>query len=279
MERNLITGFSVDPGQPSIFATASLVSLKPGQTINFTLSPERWCVGFDDPQGEVGPCPEEALAEGGGRCESCTEKTRILPCLRCTGATCGNPARRSKCVFSDHYVYLACYSETLFKVGVTRVERLERRIAEQGAWSAIAIAAAGGQEVRRLENAVMRAGWPDRVNMLGLLQDRPVDKDRSEELLRLQARRISERLPEERFVVDGPFVYTADQFPSLEERPREINPDTDPLSGQIVGTRGGYLMLRVEEQLLCVSLRGLVGRELSERQAPIAGPAQSALAI
>lgn len=279
MERNLITGFSVDPQQPAIFATAALIGLDPEKEINYNLSPERWCVGYDDPQGEIGPCPDNSLAGGGGRCEACTEKTRILPCLRCTGATCGNPARRKKCVFSDHYVYLACYSEQLFKVGVTRVERLERRISEQGAWGAIAIAAAGGQEVRRLEHAISRAGWPDRVNMLSLLGDSPVEEDKAQELLRGEARRIASRIPDEHFTDQGPFVYTAPEFPDIKGRPRLLNPETDPLSGTILGMRGGYLVLSVEQQLVAVSLRSLVGRELSERTSPMAGPAQAALAI
>lgn len=279
MERNLITGFSVDPEQPAIFATAAMISMSPGKEINYHLSSERWCVGYDDPQGEVAPCPDNALSHSGGRCESCTDKTRILPCLRCTGATCGNPARRKKCVFADHYVYLACYSESLFKVGVTRVERLERRISEQGAFGAIAIAAAGGQEVRRLEYAISRAGWPDRVNMLSLLSDSQVDKDKAEELLRKEARRIMSRIPDEHFTDEGPFVYTAPEFPEIGARPRLLNPETDPLAGTILGMRGGYLILRVEDQLYAISLRGLVGRELSERDAPVAGPAQEALAI
>lgn len=279
MERNLITGFSVDPEQPAIFATAAMISMAPGKEINYQLSPERWCVGYDDPQGEVAPCPDNALSDSGGRCESCTEKTRILPCLRCTGATCGNPARRKKCVFSDHYVYLACYSETLFKVGVTRVERLERRISEQGAFGAIAIAAAGGQEVRRLEYAVSRAGWPDRVNMLSLLSDQSVDKDKAEELLRKEARRIMSRIPDEHFTDEGPYVYTAPEFPEVPGKPRLLNPETDPLSGTILGMRGGYLILQVDDRLFTISLRGLVGRELTERSAPVAGPAQEALAI
>lgn len=277
MERNLISGFSVDPSGPAIFATASLISLKPGELINFSLSAERWCLGFNDPQGALGPCPDQSLAETGGRCSSCMNKSRVPPCPRCNGVTFGGPALRAGCVCFDHYVYLACYSNNLFKVGVTGVKRLERRICEQGAWAAIAIAAAGGKEVRRLETAVTRAGWPDRVRMLGLLGDSPVASQEAEQLLRSEALRISVRLPEEKFVSDGPFIYVADQFPLIQERPREINPSTDPLSGKVVGMRGGYLMLEAEEQLLAVSLRNLIGRELAERSAPIAGPVQTTL--
>lgn len=279
MERNLITGFSVDPAGPVLFATQDLVSLQTGQRLNWALSPQRYCTGYDEPGGGIGHCPDDAPAGTGGRCEKCLERTRILPCLRCTGATCGNPARRAKCVFADHYVYLACYSNELFKVGVTKVERLERRIIEQGAWAAIAVAAAGGQEVRRLETAVSRAGWPDRVNMLSLLGDASLPAAQAEELLRQEARRIVQRLPDEPFVHDGRMVYVVEAYPALEARPRLLDPNTDPLAGTVVGIRGGYLLLQVDEQLLTISLRALIGRELSQRTQDIAGPAQASLAF
>jgi hypothetical protein len=280
MERNLITGFSVDPSAPSLFATAEIVSLRPGDQINFDVSAQRWCVGYDDPTGDLAACPQQAEADSGSRCDSCTEKTRILPCLRCTGATCGNPARRAKCVFADHYVYLALYNETLFKVGVTRAERLERRITEQGAFAAVAIAAAGGQEVRRIEYAISSAGWPDRVNMLALLDQPSIKQEDAQSLLKSEVRRIAKRLPDERIIEKGPFVYPAPFYPDLSgTRPRQINPVTDPLAGTVIGIRGGYLLLEVESQTLTVSLRGLIGRELQARSTPAAGPAQSVLAF
>lgn len=280
LEKDLITGFSVDPESPSIFATQQLIDLSPGREINFSLSAERWCVGFDEPAGTVGPCPAGALAKGGDRCEACMERTKLLPCLRCIGDRCGNPARRSDCVFTDHYVYLAAYTPELFKVGVTRIERFERRILEQGAWGGIAIAAAGGQEVRRLEYAISRAGWPDRVQMLPLLADRPMPATEAEELLRLQARRIIQRLPDERIVADGPFVDHSAGYPQLEGRTvRTLDPAIDPLAGTILGIRGGWLVLDAAGETVAVSLRNLNGRELGHRDSPVVGPAQGALAI
>ena len=280
LEKDLITGFSVDPESPSLFATQQLVDLSAGREINFELSPERWCVGFDEPAGTVGPCPDGSLAKGGDRCEACMERTKLLPCLRCTGDRCGNAARRSNCVFSDHYVYLAAYTPELFKVGVTRIERFERRILEQGAWGGIAIAAAGGQEVRRIESAISRVGWPDRVQMLPLLADKPMDKEQAEELLRLQTRRIIQRLPEERIVADGPFVYHAEHYPQIDGMvPRTLDPQVDPLAGTILGIRGGWLLLKAGEENVAVSLRNLNGRELKERDSEVVGPAQGALAF
>lgn len=280
LEKDLITGFSVAPEEPSIFATQQLVDLSPGREINFTLSPERWCVGFDEPGGTVAPCPDQALAKGGDRCEKCTDRTRILPCLRCKGDRCGNPARRAGCVFSDHYVYLACYGEDLFKVGVTRIERFPRRILEQGAWGAIAIAAAGGQEVRRIEYAISQAGWPDRVNMLPLLTQEPVSDKQTQELLRLQARRIAQRLPDERIVSDGPYVYVAKHYPRVSGMtPRTLDPERDPLAGTILGIRGGWLLLQAGEETVAASLRNLNGREIKARESSVLGPAQGAFAF
>ena len=280
LEKDLITGFSVAPEEPSLFATQQLVDLSPGREINFELSAQRWCVGFDEPAGTVGPCPDQALAKGGDRCERCADRTRLLPCLRCIGDRCGNPARRANCVFSDHYVYLACYGTDLFKVGVTRIERFQRRILEQGALGAIAIAAAGGQEVRRIEYAISRAGWPDRVNMLPLLNQEPVDQEQAEELLRLQARRIIQRLPEERIVSDGPFVYVADHYPVVDGMtPRTLDPENDPLAGKILGIRGGWLLLQAGQETVAVSLRNLNGREIKARESSVVGPAQGAFAF
>ena len=115
--------------------------------------------------------------------------------------------------------------------------------------------------------------------MLGLLDEQPIEAKEAERLLRRQARRIISRLPEEHFTHEGPFVYTAHRFPKVTSRPRALSPGTDPLSGKIIGMRGGYLLLEADQQLLTVSLRGLMGRELSARDAPVAGPVQGALAI
>jgi len=277
LEKDLVTGFSVDPEGPSLFATQQLIDLSPGQEINFELSAQRWCVGFDEPGGTVGACPDRAPAKGGDRCEKCIDRTRLLPCLRCTGDRCGNPARRSNCVFSDHYVYLACYGPQLFKVGVTRIERFQRRILEQGAWGAIAVAAAGGQEVRRIEYLIARAGWPDRVNMLPLLAESPVPEQEAESLLRLQSRRIVSRLPDERIVADGPFVYLAKHFPVIQGMtPRTLDPEHDPLAGTVLGIRGGWMLLQAGEETVAVSLRGLNGREIKMRESQVIGPAQGA---
>lgn len=291
-ERDLITGYSPDPKQPVLFARRSLLSLAPGEQLNYDLSSVQYCVGFDDPLGAMGACPEQAEAVTGSQCEGCMVKTRRQACLACTGRTCINRARYASCVPADHHVYLACYDVPLvdaetdrrmnrpFKVGVTRAERFERRIVEQGAWAAIGIASAGGQEVRRIEHQIMKAGWPDRLNVLSLLARPRVQPRDAELLLRDEVRRISKRLPDLPLVDDGRFTWAGDHFPAeLALPPRTLDPRQDALAGTVIGLRGGYLLLDVASEHVAVALRGLTGRELSPRSAEVLGPAQGAFAF
>jgi len=289
--RDLITGFSVDPHEPVLFARQSLVSLRNGEQLNFSVSAQRWCTGFDEPGGKIGPCPDHAPATEGDKCEMCNLRTRRTPCVICKGATCANPARRTACVFASHLVYLACYDIPVedehgrrlnkpFKVGVTRAERLDRRIIEQGAWAAIAVAAAGGQEVRRIETMIERAGWPDRLNVVPLLARPKVDPHTAEALLRDEVRRIAKRVTEVSFRFDGPFTYAGDHFPApMMIPPRTLDPKTDPLAGTVVGMRGGHLLLDAGGETVAVTLRSLSGRELTAREEPVLGLAQGSLAF
>jgi hypothetical protein len=290
-QRDLITGYSVDPETPLIFATQSLISLREGEELNFALSAQRWCVGFDEPHGGLGPCPDGAKAVENDQCLPCSMRTRRAPCVACKGLNCANPARRANCVFADHFVYLACYDHPSedpsgrrlnkpFKVGVTRAERFDRRIVEQGAWGAIAIAAAGGQEVRRIEYQVTKAGWPDRLNVLSLLARPRVEADQAEALLRDEVRRVAKRVTGVPFVFDGPFTYAGEHFPpTMPMPPRTLNPKTDALAGTVLGMRGGYLLLEAAGETVAVAMRGLSGRELEVRAEPVLGPAQGAFAF
>lgn len=289
--RDLITGHSVDPSNPVLFARRSLVSLQVGEQLNYQLSRDRWCVGYDEPNGGIGPCPDQNLAMENDQCLKCSNRTRLKDCLRCTGASCRNLARRSDCVFSDHLVYLACYElprfdghghrlNRPFKVGVTRRERFEQRIVEQGAWGAIGIAAAGGQEVRNIEYQIFKAGWPDRMNILPMLTQQPIPAATAERLLREEVVRIAEQLRHIHLVSDGPFTYAGDHFPEpMTIPPRTLDPKHDALAGTVVGLRGGYLFLDCAGETVAVALRSLSGRELLPRSEEITGPAQISLAF
>lgn len=286
--RNLITGYSVS--EQVLFHVKGLQTLEPGTGLNYRLSRERWCIGFDAPDGQTHSCPKSERAVQGAQCMDCFYSAQIAPCLRCNGMTCGNPARRAGCVFEDHFVYLALYAPGMFKVGVTRAHRLETRIKEQGALGAIAIAAAGGQEVRRIEKAISGKDpqrWPEKVNLSALLASPWMQPQECEQQLREEAERIAERVEGVRFLPEGPFVWVADHYPRpLRVPPRHLNPATDPIAGWVEGIRGGYLLLRLgqseQDEVVACSLASLVGREVLEIGAPeeaLLGPAQGAFAF
>lgn len=276
--RDIITGYTL-ASAPTLYHTAGQISLDPGDVLNFRLSEQRYCTGYDDPAGGMFSCPEASEAVQSTQCLACVERALREVCHACTGRTCGNPARYKTCVPVEHFVYLAFYRDDLIKVGVTKAERLRTRIVEQGAWAAIPIAQAGGQEARRIEHEVAMAGWVDRTKMLPLLVDEAPERERCEQLLRMELIKVAQRLPDIRFMKDGPLVWAAERYPAaLVHPPRQLDPRTDPLAGRVLGVRGSYLLLDVEVETVACSLRALPGRELTRVEGELVlGPAQRAL--
>lgn len=276
--RDLVTGYAVTP-RGILFTVRDRYFMDPGAELNFRVSTQRWCVGYDEPGGDVGSCPDDAPAKRAERCEACAARTAREICQACTGATCGNPQRRTACVFADHFVYLALYDAENIKVGTTKVDRLEMRLREQGAVAGIAIANAGGQIARQIEKSVADAGWRDRYQLLPLLCHETIERDRAEPLLRAEMEKVTSRLGAEiRFMNDGPFIWCGDALPApLKFPPRQLQLGRDNLAGTVVGVRGNYLLIEAEGEVFACSLRQMVGRELTRSEGPVHGPAQAAL--
>lgn len=126
----------------------------------------RECIGTQPPGApELLPCTTSATGVSGTQCDECFAQSLILPCLRCNGERCANPARRTQCVQPDnHALYLASFADGLVKVGVARWERRHERVREQGARLAWFVARDDGQQIRRLESQIKRLGLPDRLS-------------------------------------------------------------------------------------------------------------------
>ena len=144
-----------------------------GAEIAVELAGARECIGSRQPGEDPVPCPQHATGASSNQCPECFERSLMLPCLRCDGERCANPARRADCVQPEnHAVYLAAFAPGMYKVGVARWERRQQRLAEQGARAAIIIARDDGQLVRRVESQIKRLRGetgepliPDRRNM------------------------------------------------------------------------------------------------------------------
>lgn len=137
-----------------------------GDTIAWRLSGARRCIGYRAPSSpSLLPCPDSN--EGlGGQCEACLDRSKILPCLRCRGDICRNPARSTVCIQDgNHAVYLASFGHGQVKVGVAAWSRRHERLAEQGARAGLIVGRSDGLRARRMEHSINRSGIPDRMSL------------------------------------------------------------------------------------------------------------------
>lgn len=207
--------------------------LEPGRDLAYQLR-TRHCVGTHD--GEVhDPC-------GDPRAPYCETHEPSWPCAQCTGQ-CEKPIDACD---QEHAVYLAAFAPATFKVGVTRLWRLEARLREQGADRAAHVrTVSDGRIARRVERDLAES-VPDRVGvrakMAGLHRD--VDTDAWHSLL-------AEHDPIERFDLSYGLA--------LERRPMQETLAT----GTVVGTKGRLLVLELGGTDYVVDLRSLLGHEIA----------------
>ena len=287
VERDLVTGYDAAARPAVVHHTTGQVLLTPGADVAYVLGAERWCIGYRTPAGDTGPCPDAARAAVGAACASCATATMLQPCItRCTGARCVNAARRRSCVPVAHYVYLAYYADDVIKVGVTKRERFAARITEQGALAAVAIHAAGGQDVRALETRVRTAGYVDRTDVVPLLCTPHPAPAHMEDVLRETAARVAVRMPDVPWMSRGPMVTCTPHYPApLLVPPRVLDAAHDPLCGTVLGVRGGHVLLQLPASVPgaargvgVLSLRSLLGRTIAPASGEsLCGPGQLAL--
>lgn len=206
--------------------------LEPGRELSWSLG-ERHCAGV--------------VTDGGHRsCDApaaphCDHHTSTWVCARCTG-TC---LKDEMDCYDDHAIYLAAFPPAAFKVGVTRRERLETRLREQGAVRAAHLRTVENGRIAREIEAGVAETMSDRVRVSTKVDGlgRAVDETAWTELL-------SEFDPRETF--------TFDYGLSLDERPVAET----LASGTVRGARGRVAVLDRSGTAYAVDLRDLVGYEL-----------------
>nr|WP_304449470.1 DUF2797 domain-containing protein [Halomarina sp. PSRA2] len=210
------------------------VPLARGADLAFSLG-ERHCAGALTADGHVA-CDAPAAPY-------CEAHRSTWVCARCTG-TC---LKDEMDCYQEHAVYLAAFAPATFKVGVTRLERLETRLREQGADRGAHVhTVSNGRIARELEADIAR-DVTDRVRVptkvAGL--HRRVDDEAWAALL-------ADFDVAERFEFDYGLALADQPVPETLA------------TGRVRGTKGRLLVLERETGTYAVDLRDLVGYELRD---------------
>ena len=212
------------------------VDAGPGTSLSFGLD-ERRCAGTVH-DGEHVACDATDAPY-------CDAHSGVWVCARCTG-TC---LKDEMDCHEAHAMYLAAFAPDVFKIGVTRLWRLETRLREQGADRAAHVRTfPNGRIAREVEAELANGeGLVDRVRVPTKLAGfgRAVDEDAWERLL-------------DRFdpIDTFAFEYGLD----LSERPVSET----IAAGTVRGWKGRVMVLDRNGSTYAVDARGLVGYELTD---------------
>ena len=246
--------------------TKSTWELLSGRELAVRLSSERRCIGSRPPGAtSLIPCPNKASGLSGSQCEDCFAAAVILPCLRCDGERCRNPARREICVQpANHALYLCAFAGGVVKVGVARWDRRWARVCEQSARAGLIVARADGQIIRRYEQMIRKSGIPDRLSpseKLSALAGEETVHELEGELERRLAS-IKKRLPIP--WMSEPETLKLAVIPPLG-RPRLLSaPGAASLRGRIAAMAGNIIVLASDRgEELAIEAQSLVGYELA----------------
>jgi len=210
------------------------VALTPETQLAYSLG-ERRCAGAVD-----GDTHYDCGNDGAPYCD---QHASTWVCARCTG-TC---LKEEMDCYEEHAVYLAAFAPATFKVGVTRLWRLETRLREQGADRAAHVHTVSNGRIARELEAEIATDLTDRVRVPDKIAGlhRTVDED------------AWERTLDDFDLIDrGTFDYGID----LDSRPV-----VETLAaGDVVGVKGRVLVLTNAGTTYAVDLRDLVGYEVTE---------------
>lgn len=213
-------------------------SLSPGSDLSYTLG-ERRCAGTVH--------AGEHVACDAGDAPYCHEHAHTWVCARCTG-TC---LKDEMDCHEEHAIYLAAFAPERFKVGVTRLWRLETRLREQGADRAAHVqTVANGRIARELEAEIAaREDLPVRVTDSVRVGHKLEGLGRSVDVT-AWTRLLEAFDPHETFAFD--YGLDLGNRPVVETM----------LTGTVRGTKGRILVLDRGASTYALDLRELVGHEV-----------------
>ncbi len=224
-------------------------------SIDLNISQEKTCVGsFDD---DYTPCPKGRVVIKFNQCQECAPDS--IPDLECIF----EPQECEECeggfCEEEHAVYLAFHGKYP-KIGMTRKERLEERMIEQGADAyALMVTTEHRVDAREEEKGLSdRLGIPQKVGRKKKLKtfSRKIDK----ELIRRKYTGVDNRAPV------GKLNFLNDYPISL---PLRAEPRTRPTAGlhrgDMIGVKGKYLIYE-NSGLQALDLSDMPGRKMKLRE-------------
>lgn len=255
-----VVGYDRSPDPALLLATDGVVervALSTGTELAYTLG-DRHCAGR---LTRAEPASGESAAPEGGddghprlihhACASpsapyCRDHTSTWACARCTG-DCEKPLDNCD---RDHVVYLAAFAPAVFKVGVTKPDRLETRLREQGADRAALLEHHPDGRLARQREAALATELTDRVRTPTKIDGlaRTVDAAAWRELLA---------------GFDPEATFSFDYGLNLDDRPVAETLAT----GTVRGVQGRVLVLANAGGCYAIDLRDLLGYELAEERA------------
>ncbi|MCX8194811.1 MAG: DUF2797 domain-containing protein [Candidatus Micrarchaeota archaeon] len=225
------------------------LELSKSEEIDF--SGRKACIGWRSPEG-YHPCPNFAINVQ--QCPTCSR--RDVSRAYTVGDFSGYPQLYEEAKREEYCLYLAGFGEDIVKCGVTRRERFEERMREQGAdFGAIVAVYLGPDEIYRAEEQLQaRFGFANAVRMAEKIDRLSFDREKARRNFAavVEMVRNSEVLPEfEPRVIDF-----SPSYPVLGSVPRQAY----FIKGRIMGAKGEILLFKsAEGQVFAVNMRRKVG--------------------
>lgn len=239
-------------GKPTLLSRSdgevSPTELSGNQDISFSERPA--CIGYRTPDAYL-PCPNGAL-----HCRQCpTCSARDVAKAYTVGDFSGYPQLYEEAKKDEYCLYLAQFGEDITKCGVTRLERFEERMREQGADFGCVIASfKGPDEIYGAEEAVQsRFSFANAVRLEQKLRRLVFDKGTAHEGFKssVEMVRTSGVLPD----FTPKILDFSSHYPRLHSPQR-----TYSILGQILGAKGEILLFKSEGgKDFAVNMRQQVG--------------------
>lgn len=234
-------------------------------SIRLGVSDQTQCTGYQR-DGERLPCPQRSSPRG-KICATCASQDEFRPCMICDGSRCPRLSRwMERACRQTHHLYIASFGGDFLKVGTASDRRRDQRLVEQGPLAAARVAAAEGPVIKRMEAALVRAGFTEAVSRqrkMSLLRS-GMTVDAARDRVRDAVRHLGDQLPSDlRWPLHPPHWVEAPAL-ALRSRGFPVNalpvlPDT-VIEGQVAGAIGHVLFLDDGDGRFALDLGALVGR-------------------